>query len=207
MATGPTWAQVARKKKPPAFLPTECTVNLEEFAAPQRLPLPSSRYSAFIPLPSGYKQGWAMEIVSNLPTSTIGLVPRADISLIKVCFATQELQQDFINSLFTCKHFQVYPVPPAGTPAQYVPIKLVNVPVLSIPVLEQTLRSIWSTHWEIVAIALHTYKGLPLLTNCWDMVLKVPAGKPLSTTPFFDLLGFKVLASWGFTFFINSTYD
>src|SRR5438128_201214 len=28
------------------------------------------------------------------------------------------------------------------------------------------------------------------------MVLKVKAGSPLSVTPFFDLLGFKVMASW-----------
>ena len=42
MATGPTWAQVAQKKKPPAFLPTECAVNLEQFAAPLRLPPASS---------------------------------------------------------------------------------------------------------------------------------------------------------------------
>src|SRR5437879_235628 len=28
------------------------------------------------------------------------------------------------------------------------------------------------------------------------MVLKVKAGTPLSLTPFFDLLGFKVMASW-----------
>src|SRR5437879_9110208 len=60
MATAPTWAQVARKKKTPAFLPTECAVNLEQFAAPQCLPPSSSRYSAFVPLPSDYKQGWAM---------------------------------------------------------------------------------------------------------------------------------------------------
>src|SRR5437879_1065962 len=40
------------------------------------------------------------------------------------------------------------------------------------------------------------FKGLPLQTNCWDMVLKVKAGSPLSATPFFDLLGFKVMASW-----------
>src|SRR5437016_8085706 len=40
------------------------------------------------------------------------------------------------------------------------------------------------------------YKGLPLQSNCWDMVLKVKAGTPLSATPFFDLLGFKVMVSW-----------
>jgi hypothetical protein len=28
------------------------------------------------------------------------------------------------------------------------------------------------------------------------MVLKTPVGKPISTAPFFDILGFKVLASW-----------
>src|SRR5438132_4759667 len=40
------------------------------------------------------------------------------------------------------------------------------------------------------------YKGLPLQSNRWDMVLKVKAGSPLAAPPFFDLLGFKVMASW-----------
>src|SRR5438128_315615 len=96
MATGPTWAQVARKKKPPTFLPTECTVNLEQFAAPLRLPPSSSRYSAFIPLLSAYKQDWAMEIISNIPNSAVGVVPCTDVSLLEVCFANCEVQQDFI---------------------------------------------------------------------------------------------------------------
>jgi hypothetical protein len=47
-----------------------------------------------------------------------------------------------------------------------------------------------------VAIALHTYKNTPLQSNRWDLVLKLPAGKALSATPFFDILGFKVMASW-----------
>ena len=92
MATAPTWAQVAQKKKTPAFLPTECTVNLEQFAAPQRLPPSSSQYSAFIPLPSDYKWDWAMNIVATIPTSAVGIVPRADISLLEVCFANKEAQ-------------------------------------------------------------------------------------------------------------------
>src|SRR5438128_11986601 len=96
MAAVPTWAQVARKKKPPAFLPTECAVNLEQFAAPQCLPPSSSRYSAFIPLPSDYKQGWAESIISSIPTSAVGIVPRANISLLEVCFANKEAQQDFL---------------------------------------------------------------------------------------------------------------
>src|SRR5438128_4734213 len=88
MATGPTWAQVARKKKPIAFLPSECAVNLEQFAAPLRLPPSSSRYSAFIPLPSTYKQDWAMNIITNIPSSAVGVVPRADVSILEVCLPT-----------------------------------------------------------------------------------------------------------------------
>src|SRR5437879_9077407 len=128
MATGPTWAQVARKKKPPAFLPTECTVNLEQFAAPLRLPPSSSCYSAFIPLPSAYKQDWVMEIVSNIPNSAVGVVPQADVSLLEVCFANREAQQDFMSSPFQCKLFTSHPVPPAGTPSIYLTIKLINIP-------------------------------------------------------------------------------
>src|SRR5438132_11521644 len=116
MTTAPTWAQVVHKKKSPAFLPTECTVNLEQFAAPQRLPPSSSRYSAFVPLPSDYKQGWAESIVASIPTSAVGIVPRADISLLLVCFANKEAQQDFHSTPFTSKHFTVHPFPPDVTP-------------------------------------------------------------------------------------------
>src|SRR5438128_573357 len=196
MATAPTWAQVARKKKTPAFLPMECAVNLEQFAAPQRLPPSSSQYSAFVPLPSDYKWDWAMNIVASIPTSAVGIVPRADISLLEVCFTNKEAQQDFLSSPFTTKHFTVHPVPPAGTPSLYVPIKLMNVPVLASLVVEQQLCSFWSPHGEVVAIAPHTYKNTPLQSNRWDLVLKLPTGKALSATPFFDILGFKVMASW-----------
>src|SRR5438128_9043823 len=196
MATAPTWVQIARKQKTPSFLPTECAVNLEQFTAPQRLPPSFSRYSAFVPLPSDYKQGWAMNIVSSLPTSVVGIVPRADISLLEVCFANKEVQQDFLSSPFMTKHFTVHPVPPAGTPSLYVPIKLMNIPVLASLVVEQQLCSFWSPHSEVVAIAPHTYKNTPLQSNHWDLILKLPAGKALSATPFFDILGFKVMASW-----------
>src|SRR5580765_1790839 len=173
MATWPTWAQVAKQKKPPPFLPTECAVDLEQFTTPQRLPPSSSRYSVFIPLPAAYKQDWALDIVSQLPTSTVGMVPRADISLLEVCFTNKEAQHDFLSSPFVCKHFTVQPVPPAGTPSLYVPVKLTNIPVLALLVVEQQLCSLWSQHGEVVAIALHMYKGLPLQSNHWDMVIKV----------------------------------
>src|SRR5438128_2963316 len=195
MAMAPTWAQVVRKRKPPAFLPTECAVDLEQFAAPQRLPSTSSFHSAFLPLPSTYKQSWAADIVNALPLSASGFVPRADIFLLEVCFASKEAQQDFINTPFTCKHFMAHPVPPTGTPPTYIPIKMINVPVLALVVVEQ-LRSFWSQHGDVVAIAPHKYKGTPFLSNCWDLVLKLPAGKSLSATPFFDISGFKVMASW-----------
>src|SRR5438128_818130 len=100
MAAQPTWVQVSRQKTTPAFLPTECAVNLEQFTAPLCIPPSSSCYSAFIPLPSTYKQGWALKIISNIPNSVVGIVPRADISLLEVCFANKEAQQDFLSSPF-----------------------------------------------------------------------------------------------------------
>src|SRR5437773_9329964 len=195
MATGRTWAQVACKKTPPS-LPTDCTVNLEQYAAPQRLPPSSSRHSAFVPLPVTFQLNWMLDTLASLPASTVGVVPRSDISLLEVCFANKEAQQDFLSSPFECKHFSAHPVPPAGTPSIYVPIKLVNVPVLASLVVETQLRSFWSAHGEVIAIALHMYKDTPLQSNRWDLVLKLPAGKTLSATPFFDILGFKVMASW-----------
>src|SRR5438128_3655174 len=196
MATKPTWAQVARRKKPTAFHPTECAVNLEQFAAPLHLPPVSSRHSAFVPLPSTYKQAWAGDIVSALPLSALGFVPRADIFLLEVCFAAADAQQDFIANPFICKHFTAHPLPPAGTPPTFIPIKLVNIPVLSLVVLEQQLRSFWSSYGEVVAIAPHKYKDTPFISNCWDLFLKLSGGKTLSATPFVDLCGCKVMASW-----------
>src|SRR5207244_13010973 len=78
----------------------------------------------------------------------------------------------------------------------YVPVKLMNVPVLASLVVETQLRSFWATHGEVIAIAPHVYKGTPLQSNRWDLVLRLTTGKPLSATPFFDILGFKVMASW-----------
>src|SRR5437870_5676514 len=146
MAAAPTWAQVAAKKKPLSFLPTECAVDLEQYAAPQCLPPSSSRYSAFIPLPSAYKQGWAMDIITNIPSAAVGIVPRADISLLEVCFTRQDRQQDFLAQPFVCKHFTAQPVPPAGTPSVFVLIKLMNVPILASLILEQQLCSLCSQH-------------------------------------------------------------
>src|SRR5580765_2282367 len=196
MAAARTWARVASKKKPSPFLPTECAVDLEQFAAPQRLPPSSSRYSAFVPLPAAYNTGWATNIVSSIPTSAVGVVPRADISLLEVCFANKEAQQDFLSALFKCQHFTVHHVPPAGTPSAFIPIKLMNVPVLASLVVEQQLRSFWSAFGEVVAVAPHIYQNTPLQSNRCDLDLKPTAGTQLSATPFFDILGFKVMASW-----------
>src|SRR5438128_5344921 len=88
------------------------------------------------------------------------------------------------------------PILPAGTPSTYIPVKLMNVPVMASLVVEQQLCSFWSEYGEVIAIAPHMYKGLPLQSNHWDMVLKVKADTPLSATPFFDVLRFKVMASW-----------
>src|SRR5438128_3479587 len=58
-----------------------------------------------------------MDIVTQLPMSTVGMVPHANISLLEVCFTNKEVQHDFLSSLFVCKHFMVQPIPPTGTPS------------------------------------------------------------------------------------------
>src|SRR5438128_4453402 len=196
MATGHTWAEVAHKKPPPV-LPTECTVNLERYSTPVRIPPSSSRYSCFLLLPVTVDLQWLVPTLSHLSNPSIRVVPWLDISLLEVCFANKEHQSDFLSAPFTSTHLTVQPLPPAGTPSQYVPIKLVNVPVLAQIVVESQLCSLWGQYGEVVALAPHTVKGLPLLTNRWDMVLKLSdIGKTLTAAPFFDILGFKVMASW-----------
>src|SRR5437016_4882272 len=137
-----------------------------------------------------------MEIVSNIPNSAVGVVPRTDVSVLEVCFANCEAQQDFMSSPFQCKHFTTHPVPPAGMPSTYIPIKLMNVLVLASLIVKTQLCSLWATHGEVIAIAPHTYKGTPLQSNRWDLVLKLQGGKLISASPFFDILGLKVIASW-----------
>src|SRR5580765_1149237 len=197
MATSHTWTNVARKKKP-AGLQTECSVNLEQFSVPCHLPFPSSRHSAFLPLPSGFVEEWLDAIIDKIPPSASGVVSRTDVSLFEVCFPTGEAQQDFLNSPFTTTHFTTQPLPPAGTASLFVPIKMINVPVLSKLIIEQQLRKHWGQFGNIISIGPHTVKGHPtLLTNRWDMVLKLPNnGSSLSAPPIFDLLDFKVMASW-----------
>ena len=158
MATGRTWAQVARKKAPPA-LPTECTVNLEQYAAPQRLPPSSSRHSAFVPLPVTFQLNWMLDTLASLPNSAVGVVPHSDISLLEVCFANKEAQLDFLSSPLTTTHFTVQPLPPAGVTPQYIPVKLVNVPILSTLIIDHHICSLWSKHSEVVLLHLIPLKA------------------------------------------------
>src|SRR5437899_11307938 len=74
--------------------------------------------------------------------------------------------------------------------------KRLSIPVLASSGVGQQLRCCWSPHGEVVAIAPHMYKNTPLQSSRWDLVLKLAAGTQLSATPFFDILGFKVMASW-----------
>src|SRR5438128_7358722 len=169
MATGHSWAKVARKKKP-AGLQTECSVNLEQFSVPRRLPFPSSRHSAFLPLPSGFVEEWFDAIIDKIPPSATGVVSRADVSLFEVCFLTSEAQQDFINSPFATKHFTTQPLPPAGTASLFVPIKIINVPVLSKLIIEQQLPRYWGHFSDVISIGPHTVKARPtLLPKSWRL--------------------------------------
>src|SRR5437879_12661836 len=102
MATGRSWADVARKKKP-AGLRTECSVNLEQFSVPRRLPFPSSRHSAFLPLPSGFVEEWLDAIIDELPPSASGVVSSTDVSLFELSFLTVAPQQGFVNSPLVTK--------------------------------------------------------------------------------------------------------
>src|SRR5438128_4435441 len=162
-----------------------------------RLPSSSSRHSAFVRLRINFIEKWMLDTLAALPNPVLGVVPVQDITLLEVCFANKEAQLDFLSTPFVSTHFTAQPLPPAGINPQYIPVKLVNVPILSTLVLDHQIRSLWSKHGEVVALAPHTVKGLPLTTNCWDMVIKLPSvGKSLSSTTYFDVLGFKVLASW-----------
>src|SRR5438128_8669922 len=123
MATGQTWAKVAHKK-PPSVLPTECAVNLEQYSTPVCLPPSSSQYSCFLLLPATFDPKWLVPTLSHLPNTSVGVVPQLDISLLEVCFTNKEHQSDFLSAPFTSTHLTAQPLPPAGTPSQYVPIKL-----------------------------------------------------------------------------------
>src|SRR5437879_7134441 len=173
MATSHSWAEVARKKKPTG-LQMECSVNLEQFSVPRHLPFPSSHHSAFLPLLCGFVEEWLNDIIIAIPPSASGVVSRTDVSLFEVCFPTGEAQQDFLNTPFATQHFTTQPLPPAGTASLFVPIKMINVPVLSKLIVEQQLRKHWGQFGDIISIGPHMVKDHPtLITNRWVMVLKL----------------------------------
>jgi hypothetical protein len=131
---------------------------------------------------------------------------------LEVCFADEAQQQEFVfKDEPIVFHDSTYsPLPPAGILPRLIPCKLLNVPILSRAVLFQQIKAHWEKHGVAVReMGPHTLKGLPLLTNRWDLILEVPIGtKSISAPPLFTIAGFEnVMASWSFTFFINSTYD
>src|SRR5438128_3335046 len=141
----------------------ECSVNLEQYSVPHHLPFPSSRHSAFLPLPSAFAKEWINDIIKAIPPSASGVVSRTDVSLFEVCFLTGEAQQDFLNSPFITKPFTTQPLPPAGTASLFVPIKMINIPVLSKLIIEQQLCKHWGKFGDIITIGPYTVKGCPTL--------------------------------------------
>ena len=107
MATARSWAEVTRKKPLPV-IPTTCAVNLERYSTPVRLPPSSSRYSTFLPLPTGFTNSKLLDILADLPNTMLGALKHwywANDIFYLITFKDQQL---------AAKHKRWLSRPPSG---------------------------------------------------------------------------------------------
>src|SRR5438128_11862931 len=112
------------------------------------------------------------------------------------CISTAEQTSLLAQPLTIPGHSPLTPLPPQSTLPRYTLVKLSNVPVRTVTVLETLIRKQFEPHGEIVEIAPHRIATRQWITRCWDLVIKTPADEPLEAPTLFEIFGKKVHAWW-----------
>src|SRR5438128_931574 len=112
------------------------------------------------------------------------------------CISTAEQTSLLAQPLTIPGHSPLTPLPPQATPPRYTLVKLSNVPVRTVTVLETLIRKQFEPHGEIVEIGPHRIATRQWITRRWDLVIKTPAEKPLEAPTLFELFGEKIHAWW-----------
>src|SRR5437879_2004079 len=110
--------------------------------------------------------------------------------------ATQE--QLLANPIDIPGHSLLIPLPPQTDLPNYTLVKLSNIPVCSVTVVETLLHSQFKEHGDIVEIGPHQIANQQWITCHWDLVIKLPSDCQLDAPTIFEVLVFseKVYAWW-----------
>src|SRR5438128_11934372 len=112
------------------------------------------------------------------------------------CMSPDE-QTSLLAQPFTIpRHSPLTPLPPQSTNPRYTLVKLSNVPVRTVTVLETLIQKQFESHGEIVEIAPHRIATRQWITRRWDLVIKTPTDEPLEAPTLFEIFGEKVHALW-----------
>src|SRR5438128_10394753 len=160
------------------FACTECAVSLEKHLPTLRLPCPVGQYPVFYDLRSTTASQDA--ILDALPHSLLGCVFREDRHLVELdCGSAEEQTALLKDPLDIPGHSPLTPLPPQTDLPHYTLVKLLNVPIHPVAVLESLLCTQFKTHGEVVEIGLHQIANCQWITRRWDLVVKTPASESL----------------------------
>src|SRR5438128_760476 len=194
---GRTFAQAAATAVPALspFAQTECVVSLEKHLPKVKLPRPAGLHPVFYDLRSTTASEEA--IIDVLPDNLLGCVFRSDIHLVEADCISAEAQEHLLaNPIDIPDHSPLTPLPPQVDLPNYTLVKLSNVPVRSVAVMEVLLRKQFAEHGEIVEIGPHWIANRQWITRHWDLVIKLPSDRHLEAPTLFEVFREKVHAWW-----------
>src|SRR5438128_9083904 len=187
---GLTYSQAAANAvaTPSPFARTECDVSLEKHLPTIRLPKPAGLYPVFFDLCSTTAS--SEDILNALPVSLLGCVFRDDKHIVEMdCMSADEQTSLLAQPLTIPGHTPLTPLPPQSTLPRYTLVKLSNVPVRTVTVLQTLIRNQFKANGEIVEIGPHRIATRQWITRRWDLVIKTPADETLEAPTPFELFG------------------
>src|SRR5437773_7627817 len=129
------------------FAQMECVVSLEKHLPKVKLPRPAGLYPVFYDLRSTTAS--QETIIDILPNDLLGCVFREDIHLVEMdCISAESQEELLTKNLDIPNHPALIPIPPQHDLPNYTLVKLSNVPVRSVAVMELILRKQFAEHGE-----------------------------------------------------------
>ena len=149
-----TWATATAVATTSPFAQTECDVSLEKHLSKVKLPRPAGLHPVFYDLCSTTASQEA--IIDALPDNLLGCVFHSDIHLVEVdCISADDQEQLLAKPIDIPDHSPLTPLPPQIDLPNYTLVKLSNIPVRSVAVMEVLLHKQFAEHGEIVEIGPH----------------------------------------------------
>src|SRR5438128_1079447 len=137
------------------------------------------------------------DILNALPVTLLGCVFHEDKHLVEMDCNSADEQNTLLSQPLTIPgHSLLTPLSPQTSLPQYTLVKLSNVPVHSVSVLEALIWNQFKTHGEIMEIGPHRVATHQWITHCWDLVIKTPTDEHLEAPTLFELFSEKVHAWW-----------